>query len=79
LVGVWTLLTCGDGVTELGTTPRTAVKMFEDVRAGAVGDLIAVSNQLSFVLEIVGIGELWVFGGLVGSRLEASFRLLVPD
>jgi hypothetical protein len=74
LVGVWTLLTCGD-VTELSTTPRTAVKMFENVRAGAVGDLIAVLNQLSSVLEIVDIGELWVFGGRLvktGSKLPSA-------
>lgn len=53
VVGFWTLLlTCGDGVTELGTTPRTAVKMFENVRAGAVGELVAVWNQLSLSLRL---------------------------
>jgi hypothetical protein len=64
-----------DGVTELGTTPRTAVKMFENVRGGAVEDLIAVLNQLSSVLEIVDMGELWVFGGWLfktGSKLPSA-------
>jgi hypothetical protein len=49
--------------------------MFENVRAGAVGDLIAVLNQLSSVLEIVDIGELWVFGGRLvktGSKLPSA-------
>ena len=66
-----------------GATPRKAVSLFEDVWAGAVGEFNAVSNQLSSVLEFVGIGELWVFGGWLfswrsGWKQASVYFLLVP-
>lgn len=63
MVGVWTLLTCGDGVTELPRGP--VVNLFENVRAGAVGELKAVSNQVRSVLEIVSMYILESCGCLV--------------
>lgn len=53
MVGVWTLLTCGDGATDLPRGP--VVDLFEIARAGAVRQLNAVSNQLGYVLANVGM------------------------